>query len=154
VEHDWTATPYGPVAPAIEAGDPEGWHQLPAMGPGTIRRRRQLDVWPDGATGGLGVQAHFRDSYRADDHEMVLHEYLVHVAVAAGGRIASVAADPRTLPWVECPGAAASASGVVGMALDDVAARVRAELVGPATCTHLSSTLRSLADVRALAALI
>jgi hypothetical protein len=38
----------------------------------------------------------------------------------------------------------------VGVPVTDLPARVRAELVGPATCTHLNSTLRSLADVAAL----
>jgi hypothetical protein len=34
----------------------------------------------------------------------------------------------------------------------DLPARVRAELVGPGTCTHLNSTLRSLVDVPTLLA--
>ena len=37
------------------------------------------------------------------------------------------------------------------MTLDDLAARVHAELKGPTTCTHLNSTLRTLADVHTLA---
>ena len=95
--------------------------------------------------------SHFRDSYAADDHEMALHEYLVEARVV-GGRIASITADPRTLPWAECPGAAASAQGVVGVGLAELGAKVRADLVGVTTCTHLSSTLRALADVRSLVA--
>ena len=58
------------------------------------------------------------------------------------------------LPWEACPGEVASAQGVVGVALDDLAGVARTELVGVSTCTHLTSTLRSLADVQALAQLM
>ena len=57
----------------------------------------------------------------------------------------------RVLPWQACPGAAAGAQRLVGVDLDDLAARVRSDLVGATTCTHLNSTLRTLANVRALA---
>lgn len=148
LQHDTSATPFGPAAPALEAAEPAGWHDLPPLAPGTVRRRRQVDVWV--ADGGLAVQSHFRDSYVADDHEMVMHEYLVQATVDGDGRLASIDVDPRALPWAECPGAAASAGALVGTGLDDLGARVRAELVGPSTCTHLNSTLRALADVSAL----
>jgi hypothetical protein len=151
VERGRNAVPMGPTAPALDTGDPGGWHPVAALGPRGMRRRRQLDVWREDG-GGVGVLAHLRDSYRAEDHEMALHEYVVEATVDADGRISAVTADPRTLPWAECPGATASAAGLVGCSLTEVAARVRAELVGPATCTHLSSTLRALADVGSLAA--
>lgn len=61
-----------------------------------------------------------------------------------------VTVDPRVLPWSDCPGAAASAAGLVGTELAEVAGRARTDLVGPTTCTHLTSTLRALADVTAL----
>ena len=147
--------PMGPVAPVVELGDPDGWHAVADLAPQAMRRRRQLDVWHDDDSGdndtGVSVLSHFRDSYAADDHEMALHEYLVEAKVV-GGRIASITADPRSLPWVECPGAAASAQGVVGVALSEIGAKVRADLAGAATCTHLNSTLRALADVQSLAA--
>lgn len=148
-EEGHTAVPVGPVAPPLERADPEGWHPLGAMGEATVRRRRQIDVArsPDGD--GLRVQSHFRDSYAGDGTEMALHEYAVEAHIV-DGRIGAIAVDPRVLPWEACPGAAASAQGVVGTALDDLAAAARTELVGPSTCTHLTSTIRSLADVRAL----
>jgi hypothetical protein len=40
---------------------------------------------------------------------------------------------------------------VVGVAVDDLPGRVRADLRGAGTCTHLNSSLRCLADVAALA---
>lgn len=151
-ERGHTAVPTGPPAPPIERADPVGWHALAPLGHGTVRRRRQLDVTPT-AGGGLAVQGHFRDSYAGDGPEMVMHEYAIDAAVDPDGRIAGIEVDPRVLPWEACPRAVASAGRVVGVALDDLARVARTELVGVATCTHLTSTVRSLADVRALAPL-
>jgi hypothetical protein len=74
--------------------------------------------------------------------------------IAAGDRLSSIAVQPRVLPWYECPGAVASAQQIVGTTIADVATRARKVLVGPSTCTHLTSTLRCLADVQALASLV
>lgn len=151
-EQGRSALPLGPPAPAIEDADPAGWHDLPPLGKGSVRRRRLLEAapWPDGA--GAAVSAHLRDSHEGDDGETVMHEYAVNAAVDGDGRIARVDVDPRVLPWEACPGAVASAARVVGLALDDLPRHVRADLVGTSTCTHLNSTLRSLADARALLA--
>jgi hypothetical protein len=40
------------------------------------------------------------------------------------------------------------------MAVNRLRPQVRAELVGPTTCTHLNDTLRGIEDVPALAALL
>jgi Protein of unknown function (DUF2889) len=53
-------------------------------------------------------------------------------------------------PWAECPAAVASAERLWGTTFDDLRLRVRRELVGTASCTHLNDTLRSLADLGAL----
>lgn len=143
VDHGVSPTPYGPVAPPIEANDRYGWHVLPPLERGTIRRRRVIDAWPANARG------HFRDSYVADDHEMVMHEYSFDVALD-GDRITSISVVPRVLPWQECPNAIASAQGVVGLGLDAVVDKVLADYRGTSTCTHLNSTLKSLADIGAL----
>src|SRR5262245_10373048 len=103
------------------------------------------------AGAGLGVHAHFRDSWSGDGHEVALHEYSIEAAVDGDGCIYRVEVDPRVLAWDACPGAVASASRMVGVAVVDLPARVRAELAGPSTCTHLNSMLRSLADVSATA---
>ena len=79
-----TVVPTGPAAPRVEADDIDGWHMLSPLEHGTVRRRRCLDVTPT-AGGGFTVVAHMRDSYADVDVEMVLHEYLVEVAVDASG---------------------------------------------------------------------
>jgi hypothetical protein len=54
------------------------------------------------------------------------------------------------LPWFECPQAAASAARLTGRPLAGLRPAVRAEFLGPTTCTHLNDTLRALEDVAAL----
>ena len=83
----------------------------------------------------------------ADDDDAAAH------AVIDDDRIAGIEVDPRVLPWEACPGAVASAQRVLGVQVDDLARHARTELVGVSTCTHLTSTIRCLADVRALARL-
>jgi hypothetical protein len=146
------AIPSGPPAPALERADPDGWHALAALGEGTVRRRRLLDVAGATRPPGLAVRAHFRDSWSGEGTEIALHEYGIEAAVDGDRRVTRVEVDARVLPWDACPGAVASASRVVGVAVADLPARVRADLVGPSTCTHLNSMLRSLVDVSALAA--
>jgi Protein of unknown function (DUF2889) len=141
------------AATGPERDDPAGWHALPPLRRGTVRRRRLLEV-ARAAAGppGLDVRAHFRDSWTGDGTEIALHEYEIQAVVDGAGRLARVEVDPRVLPWEACPGAVGSAARVVGVAVADLPARVRADLAGPSTCTHLNSTLRSLVDVPALAA--
>jgi hypothetical protein len=140
----------GPPAPALgRSDDPEGWHALPDPLPQTVRRRRRIDVR---AGDEIAVDAMFRDSYfDADGVESVVHEYGL-LATVDPGTLTVTAADatPRVLPYVECPTAAASASRIAGLHLDELRDRVRAEWSGPSTCTHLNDLLRSLEDVRAL----
>jgi hypothetical protein len=150
-----TAVPYGPPAPTVETDDPHGWHAMEPLATYTVRRRRRLDVVRS-SDEDLLVDSHFRDSCALPppDVERVMHEYLVDTTVAAGDSVSSVAVQPRVLPWYECPGAVASAQQIVGTTIANVASRARKVLVGPSTCTHLTSTLRCLADVHALAGLL
>jgi hypothetical protein len=105
-----------------------------------MRRRRRLDLTP-----GYEVDVHFRDSHMDEAYaESVVYEYSV----------TGMAARARVLPWMECPGAVASATRLVGMPAAELRGWVRRELTGATTCTHLNDTLRSLADVTALAGLL
>jgi hypothetical protein len=114
-----------------------------------MRRARRTDV-----VGGdePAVDVLYRDSYvRPDGLETVIHEYVVALRFR-DGVIRSLRATPRTLPWVECPAAAASAERLVGVPLDGLRTHVRKTFGGTSTCTHLNDTLRSLEDVPGLLA--
>jgi Protein of unknown function (DUF2889) len=147
----------GPIAPSLadeHAADPLGWHDIGPLSPGAMRRRRLIDVHPDG--GRWRITAMFRDSHLDDERvETILHEYSLTAEVdASTGTIVGCAAVPRVLPWVECPVAAASADRLAGTAIDEVRDRVRAEFRGTSTCTHLNDLLRSLGDVPTLVTLL
>jgi hypothetical protein len=144
------AVPVGPAAPVLEDGDALAWHELPALSPQSVRRRRRTDVSKPGRDDARRIEHHFRDSYAGVDGEEVMHEYVVDAAVDDARRIISIDAEARVLPWYECPGAIATAQRVVGVELDALAARVTSEFAGVTTCTHLNSTLRTLADASGL----
>jgi hypothetical protein len=147
--------PVGPVAPVLEReGDPFSWHAMADLPPLSVRRRRRLDLIAPAAPGDEHrIDLHFRDSHTGEDGvETVLHEYTVTGAADAGsGQIVSVAARAQVLPWLECPGAVASAERLAGMELSSLRPTIRNEFVGRSTCTHLNDSLRSLADITALA---
>jgi hypothetical protein len=143
----------GPPAPGLEPpDDPWAWHDMPPLAPHSMRRRRRLDVIGTPDPGTFRVDVHFRDSHMDEDGaESVVHEYSVSGRVdVAEGRVVELAAEARVLPWMECPGAVASAGRLVGMRLAELRTWVRREMTGASTCTHLNDTLRSLGDVSAL----
>jgi hypothetical protein len=149
-----TVTPTGPETPDLDHGDDTwAWHQVAALPRYAMRRRRRIDAYEESA-GRVGIDAMFRDTYvRGDGVETIIHEYtLVAVVDAETGVIVESQATPRVLPWGECPGAVASAQRVAGMTLQELHFRVRQELSGTSTCTHLNDLLRSVADAEALIA--
>jgi hypothetical protein len=144
------AVPFGPTAPSLDGEDPLAWHDAPPLSTLSVRRRRRTDVPAPESNNGLRIEHHFRDSYADVDAEQVMHEYLVGAVFDDARRLVSVDVDARVLPWYECPGATVTAQRLVGVAVDEIDARAVSELTGVTTCTHLNSTLRTLADVRAL----
>ena len=83
--------------------------------------------------------------------ETVVHEYTVRGRVDTQTlRMVECDAIAGELPYLECPGAAASANRLVGTPSVGLRPMVLAELTGPSTCTHLNDALRSLEDVGAL----
>jgi hypothetical protein len=97
----------------------------------------------------------FRDSFwEADDTEVVLHEYHLDAVVDDAGVLGHLSAEPRVLPYPECPWAAASAPRLDGVNVADLATVVKEEFVGTSTCTHLNDLFRSLRDVHRLSRLI
>ena len=144
----------GPEAPDLDHDDDRlAWHPVAQLSPQAMRRRRRIDVYDDGV-GRIGIDAMFRDTYvRTDGVETIIHEYTLVAAVDADtGVIVDSHATPRVLPWQECPGAVASAGRITGMTLGELHFRVRQELFGTSTCTHLNDLLRSVADAEALVA--
>lgn len=143
----------GPIAPDIDdPDDAQAWHAMAPLPIHGMRRRRRLDVADDDGSATISIDAMFRDTYvRGDGRETIIHEYTLTATVDAdSGVILRSDAVPRVLPWQECPGAVASARRITGMSLDDLHFRVRKELTGTSTCTHLNDLLRSVADARAL----
>lgn len=144
----------GPQAPDLDHdADPEAWHQVSQLPRYGMRRRRRIDVFEQ-APRQIGIDAMFRDTYvRSDDVETIIHEYTLTATVdATTGVIVDSHATPRVLPWQECPGAVASAERISGMTLQELHFRVRQELFGTSTCTHLNDLLRSVADAEVLTA--
>jgi hypothetical protein len=143
----------GPVAPELDdPADPVGWHDMAPLPIHGMRRRRRLDVAQNEDAATVSIDAMFRDTYvRADGQETIIHEYTLTAAVdPTSGLILQSEAVARVLPWQECPGAVASAQRITGMTLSDLHFRVRQELTGTSTCTHLNDLLRFVADARAL----
>jgi hypothetical protein len=141
--------PVGPPAPRLTTADPIGWHQIDDLPPNSMRRRRLVDVvWGEP----LAVHAMFRDTHTGPDGvETVLHEYTVEATVdPLTLRVLGCRATPRSLPWPECPAAAASALRLEGQSVGELRSFVQHELRGISTCTHLNDLLRSLGEVARL----
>jgi hypothetical protein len=146
----------GPAAPDIEdVTDPWSWHRSDPLPPNGMRRRRRIDVIATG-DGMVAIDAFFRDRHMdPDGRETILHEYTVDATVdPREDRIIECRATPQVLPWRECPQAAASASRLTGVPFSGLRHQVRAQFVGPTTCTHLNDTLRALEDTPHLITLL
>jgi hypothetical protein len=139
-----------PVPPLTDPSDPTGWHTLDPLAPVGMRRARRMDVWREGDE--FRIDAHFRDS--CSDPELVevaVHEYLLDATVdATTGIVTRLVANPRVLPYAECPAASPNVGWLVGLPLAELRTRVLEVLRGPDCCTHLNDALRALADVTAL----
>jgi len=131
--------------------DPEGWHAFTAQPEVGMRRARRIDVWVDDL---LRIDSAFQDSAtNPQGGRTAIHEYrLTASADPVSLQLLSVEADPRVLPYAECPAAAANAQRLVGTPLPELREKVLVELRGTAGCTHLNDALRALAEVPRLVA--
>jgi hypothetical protein len=129
--------------------DPEGWHSFPVQEGVNMRRARRIDVTLGDA---VTIDAAFQDSAsRPDGTRMALHEYgLTVTADPVSLRVTSITAQPRVLPFPECPSATRNVTRLLGTPLIDLREKVLDELKGTAGCTHLNDALRALAAVPSL----
>jgi hypothetical protein len=142
-----------PPAPAWPEDDPWAFHHIEPLPPDAMRRRRCLDAAP-GPGGSVSVWAMFRDTVgNPDGGEAVLHEYAVRADVR-DGVVTAISAEPRVLPFVECPGAAGAVGTLVGTAVSDLPGVVPETIAGIASCTHLNDLLRALGGVAGLLDLV
>lgn len=139
--------------PSLEEGpDPLAWHELPEITEMSMRRTRRIDVWRE--RGVVHVDSMFQDAAtRPQRGRVAVHEYTLRASVdGATSVVTSVLAQPRVLPYAECPLAASSAQRLVGHRVDELGLAVSQELRGTVGCTHLNDALRALGDVAALLA--
>ncbi len=143
-----------PEAPDLTGGHPRSWHAIPPLGANCMRRRRLVDVAFDDEDGGASLWAMFRDTVgEPDGSELVLHEYALtgRLERADGGMaLVSVEADPKVLPFTECPAAASEVHALSGTLLADLPAVVPVALFGVASCTHLNDLLRNIGGMAGL----
>jgi hypothetical protein len=130
--------------------DPTGWHELTAQdGHVGLRRARRIDVR---LAEEIVIDSAFQDSATTPaGGRAVVHEYrLMATADRETLRLRSIAAEPRVLPFVECPAAALNLGGLLGTPLPALRDKVLVQLKGTAGCTHLNDALRALAEVPVL----
>lgn len=136
------------VVPELQnAADPIGWHELPRQAGVGMRRARRIDVWLDGDL--IRVESGFQDSATSPEGDRVaVHEYTLDATIdRTTGRLQQVVAQPRVLPYAECPTAAANIHRLVGEDVSALRFAVLRTLAGISGCTHLNDCLRALAEV-------
>ncbi|TQM11307.1 DUF2889 domain-containing protein [Pseudonocardia kunmingensis] len=141
-----------PVDPLPASDDPRAWHHLDDITDVSMRRARRIDVRL-AESGVLEVDAMFQDSATTPaGGRVAVHEYQVTAtADPATGELLTVEADPRVLPYAECPLAVRNIEPMIGTRLADLRQAVLDELKGIRGCTHLNDALRALAEVPVLA---
>jgi len=140
------------VLPLPRVGDPDGWHDLEDIGEVSMRRARRIDVHP-GEPGTYAVDAMFQDSAtKPGGGRAAVHEYRLEAIVDAGTwTLTSVVAEPRVLPFQECPLATRNVAAMIGTPLAEMRTAVLDRLARTNGCTHLNDALRALAEVPVLA---
>jgi hypothetical protein len=131
--------------------DPWSWHQIETISELSMRRARRIDIWIEGDK--VFIDSMFQDSStEPSGGRVAVHEYrLTGEADIRTGRVTRLAAEPRVLPFRECPLAARSVEELVGLRLRSLRAEVLTLLAGTAGCTHLNDAMRALAEVPGLA---
>ena len=139
------------VVPLAHPQDDLSWHQLPQTEGANFRRARYIDISVHDNV--MNINVGFQDSASDPSSARVaIHEYRLHAqADIEHGVLTSLTATPHILPFVECPGAIANISSLIGTPLHEMRTRVIEELPGVKGCTHLNDVLRGLAEAPILA---
>ncbi|ROO85278.1 DUF2889 family protein [Actinocorallia herbida] len=139
-----------PVAALSAHADPWAWHALPDHEVPAARRARRLDVTR--TADAVMIDAMFQDSTTIPEGGRVaVHEYRVRATADPSTLVLrTLSAEPRILPYTECPLAVGTLPRLLGLPLADLAGTVHRALPGVAGCTHLNDALRGLSDVPAL----
>jgi hypothetical protein len=140
-----------PVDQLPDPCDPLGWHHLDEIDDVSMRRARRIDVRL--AHGLIEVDAMFQDSAtRPAGGRAAVHEYRIEATAEPSTlQLLSLSADPRILPFPECPLAVLNIDRMLDTPLPAMRAAVLEELKGTNGCTHLNDALRALAEVPVLA---
>ena len=152
---DGTSSPSQSATDVVDlrnADDPQGWHAFTAQEGVGMRRARRIDIWLDDEL--IRIDAAFQDSAtNPRGGRTAVHEYLLTAAVDLQSMtLVALEADPRVLPYRECPTAAGNVQRLIGAPLKALREQVLVDLRGTAGCTHLNDALRALAEVPALVA--
>lgn len=138
-----------PVEPLPRASDPLSWHALEEITDVAMRRARRIDVHIEDV---ITMDSMFQDSSTVPTGGRVaVHEYrLTATADRVTGELLTIDADPRVLPYDECPLASRNVGKVLGTPLSELRTVVLEKFSGTAGCTHLNDAMRALAEVPVL----
>ncbi|MFF4025487.1 MULTISPECIES: DUF2889 domain-containing protein [Nocardia] len=138
-----------PVEPLPRPGDPVSWHALEEITEMAMRRARRIDVHVGEV---ITIDSMFQDSSTVPTGGRVaVHEYrLTATADPASGELLTIDADPRVLPYDECPLASRNVEKILGTPLSELRTVVLDTFPGTEGCTHLNDAMRALAEVPTL----
>ncbi|WP_189094336.1 DUF2889 domain-containing protein [Nocardia jinanensis] len=138
-----------PVVPLPRADDPMGWHALEEITAMSMRRARRIDVHIGEV---IAIDSMFQDSSTVPTGGRVaVHEYrLTATADPRTGELLTIDADPRVLPYDECPLASRNVGKILGTPLSELRTVVLEKFSGTEGCTHLNDAMRALAEVPAM----
>lgn len=137
------------VQPLPRANDPLSWHALEDITDMSMRRARRIDVHVGDV---ITIDSMFQDSSTVPSGGRVaVHEYrLTATADPDTEELLTIDADPRVLPYDECPLASRNVGKVLGTPLPELRAVVLERFPGTEGCTHLNDAMRALAEVPTL----
>ena len=112
-----------PVGPLADLGDPLSWHPLHDPPPVAMRRARRIDAWQDGTSWWSTPCSATAAGIRTAPRWWCTNTGCSPRPTGSTGTLVSIDAQPRVLPYVECPLAAPNAQWLVGTPLRDSAGR-------------------------------